>query len=163
MKSAQPSRLGELASEVTRKGYLGRAQQRAARRKSPWNLLDLLFGVACIGAAWWAFLHSVWAVRNLVMPQHAVSFSTVFHSHAAGLAPIIFFVAPLFAAIPVGLFLSNCIVWFIPPYRRASQREAEGVWHASFADAQKDLSLLALCMGLPVLIASFVAALFLHV
>ena len=97
------------------------------------------------------------------MPQHAVSFSTVLHSQGSGIASIIFFVAPLFAAIPVGLFLSNCIVWCIPPYRRASEREAEGVWHASFADAQKDLSLLALCMGLPVLIASFVAALFLHV
>jgi hypothetical protein len=163
MKSAQSSRLGELASEVGRKGYFGRAQQRAARRKSPWNLLDLLFGLPCIGVAWWAFVHGLWAIRNLVVPQHAAAFSTVFHSHLAGLAPIIFFVAPLFAAIPVGLFLSNCIVWCIPPYRRASQREAEDVWHASFADAQKDLSLLALCMGLPVLIASFVATLFLHV
>jgi hypothetical protein len=163
MKSAQSSRLGELASEVTRKGYFGRLQQRAARRKSPWNLLDLLFGLACMGAAWWAFVHSVWAVRNRVIPQHVVSFSTMFHSHSSGIAPIIFFVAPLFAAIPVGLFLFNCIVWCIPPYRRASQREAEGVWHASFVDAQKDLSLLALCMGLPALIASFVAALFLHV
>jgi hypothetical protein len=163
MKSAQSSRLGELVSEVSRKGYFGRAQQRAARRKSPWNLLDLVFGLACMGATWWAFVHGVWAVSNLVLPQHAVPFSTVLHSPATGLARIIFFVAPFFAAIPVGLFLSNCIVWCIPPYRRASQREAEGVWHASFVDAQKDLSLLALCMGLPVLIASFVAALFLHV
>jgi hypothetical protein len=163
MKSAPSSRLGELASEVSGKGYFGRAQQRAARRKSPWNLLDLLFGLPCMGAAWWAFVHGIWAVRNLVMPQHAVSFSTVLHARATGLVPIIFFVAPLFAAIPVGLFLSNCIVWCIPPYRRASQREAEGVWHASFADAQKDLSLLAVCIGLPVLVASFVAAMFLHV
>ena len=163
MKSAPSSRLGELASEVNRKGYIGRAQQRAARRKSPWNLLDLLFGLACMAAAWWAFVHGVWAVRNLVMPQHAVAFSTVLHARTTGLTPIILFVAPFFAAIPVGLFLSNCIVWCIPPYRRASQREAEGVWHASFLDAQKDLSLLALCIGLPALIASFVAALFLHV
>ncbi len=163
MKSAPSSRLGQLASEVSRKGYLGRAQQRAARRKSPWNLLDLLFGIACMGVAWWAFVHGVWAVRNVVLPQHAVSFPTALHSRATGLAPIVFFVAPLVAAIPVGLFLSNCIVWCIPPYRRASQREAQGVWHASFVDAQKDLSLLALCIGLPVLIASFVAALFFHV
>jgi hypothetical protein len=116
-----------------------------------------------MAAAWWAFVHGVWAVRNLVMPQHAVAFSTVLHARTTGLTPIILFVAPFFAAIPVGLFLSNCIVWCIPPYRRASQREAEGVWHASFLDAQKDLSLLALCIGLPALIASFVAALFLHV
>jgi hypothetical protein len=163
MKSAQSSRLGELASEVSRKGYFGRVQQRAARRKSPWNLLDLLFGLPCMGVAWWAFVHGIWAVRNLAMPQHAVSFSTVLDSRATGLEPIVFFVAPLFAAIPIGLLLSNWIVWCIPPYRRASQREAQDVWHASFADAQKDLSLLALCIGCPVLIASFVAAIFLHV
>jgi len=163
MKSEQPSRLGELASEVSRKGYLSRAQQRRTRRKSPWNLLDLLFGLPCIGIAWWTLLHSIWAVHNWFVPQSAVSFPMILHSHATGFASIVFFLAPLFAAIPVGLFLSNSIVWCIPPYRRASQHEAEGVWHASFSDAQKDLLLLGLCIGLPVLIASFIAALFLHV
>jgi hypothetical protein len=75
------------------------------------------------------------------------------------LAPIVFFGAPFFAAIPVGLLLSNCIVWCVPPYRRAIEPEAKGVWHASFSDAQKDLSLLALCIACPVILASFVAAL----
>ena len=86
-------------------------------------------------------------------------FATIFHSQRTGLAPIVFFVAPLFAAIPVGLLLSNFIVWCIPPYRRAIEPEAKGVWHASFSDAQKDLSVLALCIGGPAILASFVAAL----
>jgi len=159
MKSVRRTRLAEIASEVTTKGYFTRAQKRAARRKSPWNLLDLLVGLACMGLVWWAFVHAVWIARNIVIPQHSLPFAAVLYSQRTGLAPIVCFVAPLFAAIPVGLLLSNCIVWRIPPYRRAIEPEAKGVWHASFSDAQKDLSLLALCIGCPAILASFVAAL----
>jgi len=102
-----------------------------------------------------------WAVLAAIVLTDLASAAARFLASEPGFRRAGF--TPLFAAIPVGMFLSNCILWCIPPYRRASQREAEGVWHASFADAQKDLSLLALCMGLPVLIASFVAALFVHV
>jgi len=56
--------------------------------------------------------------------------------------------------------MSNFILRCIPPYRRASDREAKGgVWHASFLDAQKDLSLFALCIGIATILASFAAAL----
>jgi hypothetical protein len=51
MKGTLRSRLVELASETTRKGYVGRARQRASRRKSPWNLLDLL-GLVLIVIVW---------------------------------------------------------------------------------------------------------------
>ena len=163
MKSAKSSRLREIASEVGSKGYLARAQERAARRKSPWNLLDLPVGLASMGLVWWASVHAIWAARNLFIPHHAIPFSFVFHSQHTGLAPIVFFVAPLIAVIPVGLLVSNCIVWCIPSYRRASDREAKGVWHASFSDAQRDLSLMALCISCPALIASFVAALVIRV
>jgi len=159
MKSARPSRLAGIASEVTTKGYFARAQQRATRRKSPWNLLDLLAGLSCMGLVWWAFVHAVWLARNLLIPQHSVPFATVFHSQRTSLALIVFFVAPFFAAISVGFLLSNYIVWCIPAYRRAIEPEAKNVWHASFSDAQKDLSLLALCIGCPSILASFVAAL----
>src|SRR2546428_8303893 len=124
MKGARRSRLGEIASEVTTKGYFGRAQQRAARRKSPWDLLDLPVGLTCMCVVWWASVHAAWLARNIVIPRHSVPFATAFHSQHTGLAPIVFFVAPFFAAIPVGLLLSNCIVWSIPPYRLATEPEA---------------------------------------
>src|SRR4051812_7325609 len=106
MKSARRTRLAGIASEVTTKGYFARAQKRAARRKSPWNLLDLLVGLACMGLVWWAFVHAVWIARNIVIPQHSLPFAAVLHSQRTGLAPIVCFIAPLFAAIPVGLLLS---------------------------------------------------------
>ena len=162
MKSTLRSRFVELASETTRKGYVGRAQQRASRRKSPWNLLDLL-GFAWMGIVWWGLVHGIWALRNLVMPQHAIPFSTVFHSQHTGLSPIVLFISPLFACIPIGMLISNSILWYIPPYRRACTREAQGVWHASFSDAQRDISLAILCISCPTVVASFIAALVIRV
>jgi hypothetical protein len=158
MKNTLRSRLGELVSETTRKGYVARAQQRGSRRKSPWNLLDLL-GFVWAGAVWWLVLRGLWAIRNFLMPQHAVPLSTVFRSQSGGLPAIIVAVAPLIAALPVGMLLSNFVLWYIPPYRRACDREAQGVWHASFRDCQKDLSAFALYVGCPLLLLSFVAAL----
>jgi hypothetical protein len=158
MSNTIRSRLGELLSETTRKGYVARAQQRRSRRQSPWNLLDLL-GFVWAGAVWWLFLRGLWAVRNFVMPQHAVALSTALGSKTGGVAAIIVAVAPFIAAVPVGMLLSNFFLWYIPPYRRACDREAQGVWHASYTDCQKDLSAFALYIGCPLLLLSFVAAL----
>ena len=162
MKSARRSRLGELVSETTRKGYVARAQQRASRRKSLWNLLDFL-GLVLSVIVWWGLLHAVWAARNFVIPQHATSFSTVFRADRSGLAVLVSGLSPFFAAIPIGLLISNYLLWFIPPYRRACTREAKGVWHASFEDSQRDLSLMVLCMSCPALVVSFIAALLIRV
>jgi hypothetical protein len=162
MKITQRSRLADLASEVTTKGYFARAQQRAARRRSPWNLLDLVAFV-WVAVIWWALVHGVWAVRNLIVPQRSIPFLTVLRSQSLGPSSLLVFLLPLFAAIPVGMLLSNFILQRIPPYRRACEREAHGVWHASYGDAQKDLSLLALCLSCPLLLISLITAVLLHV
>jgi hypothetical protein len=159
MKSAQRSRIADIGSEVTTKGYFGRAQQRAVRRKSPWNLLDLPVGFFCMALAGWAIVRGVWALRNLLMPQQARWLSAVFHSQVHQIAHIVFFVASLFACVPIGMLMCNVILWCIPAYRREADREAKSVWHASFLDAQKDLSLLARCIGIPAILVSFAAAL----
>jgi hypothetical protein len=159
MKSAHRSRLADIASEIATKGYFGRAQQRAARRKSPWNLLDLPVGFSCIALVGWGLLHAVWSARNSILPQHAIRLSAMFHSQRDQVAHIVLFTGVLFASIPVGVLISNLIVWSIPPYRRATGTEAKGIWHASFSDAQKDLSLMALVIGSTAIVASFIAAL----
>ena len=159
MKSAQRSRIANIGSEVTTRGYFGRAQQRAARRKSLWNLLDLSVGFFCMALAGWAILRGAWALRNLLMPQHAGWLSAVFHSEVHPIAHIVFFVASLFACVPIGMLMSNFILWCVPGCRRAADREAKSVWHASFLDAQKDLSVFALFIGIPAILASFAAAL----
>jgi hypothetical protein len=162
MKGTLRSRLVELASETTRKGYVGRAQQRASRRKSLWKPAGFIWphldrcrvvGITarCVAA------------RNLVIPQHATPFSTAFRADRTGLAVIVSGLSPFFAAVPIGMVISNFTLWCIPPYRRACAREAKGVWHASFEDAQKDLSLMILCMSCPALVVFFIAALLIRV
>jgi hypothetical protein len=162
MKSVRRSRTREIASEVTTGGYFARAQQRAARRKSPWNLLDIPGGLAGICFFSWALVHLIWALRNLLVPDRAVPFSMFSLFQSTDIAAVVFGLAPFFAAIPLGMLLSNFVLWCIPPYRRACDREAKGVWHASFKDSQKDLSLLALWLAPPALLASFIAAFFVH-
>jgi len=158
MKTERRSRLAEIVSEVVTKGYVARAQRRAARRKSPWNLLDLPVTVSWWVLVGWVLLHVIWAARNAILPQHATPLSAMFHSQRDQVAHIVLFVGILFASIPLGAIISNFIVWSIPQYRRATESEAKGIWHASFSHAQKDLSLFALCVGGPALLAAFVAA-----
>ena len=117
----------------------------------------------CMGVAWWVFVScSVWAVSQ--MPsyrKHAVSFfrglstrrTTGLCSHRLLCRPIV----RRHPRRPIPVELDRLVHPPISPCIAARSRG--GVWHASFADALKDLSLLALRMGLPVLIASFVAAL----
>jgi len=159
MKGAHQHRLRDIFSEVTTKGYFARAQQRGARRKSPWNLLDVPSVLLCVGLVSWALLHVVWAARNTFLPQHAVNLSAMLHSQRGQIAHVVLLIGVFFASLPVGMLISNFIVWSIPPYRRATEPEAKGIWHASFSGAQRDLSLMALVLGVPSLLASFVAAL----
>jgi hypothetical protein len=162
MRNLLRNRLRDVGAEVTREGYGARARQRRARRKSVWNLLDLPGLLAGFGLSVWMLLHLVFALRNLVL-QQTIPVSRFTHSQDLGVAGTILVIGLLIAAVPLGMLISNSILWCVPPYRRACTREAKGVWHASFIDAQKDLSLFALCIGLPSLLASFVAAFFVGV
>jgi hypothetical protein len=42
------------------------------------------------------------------------------------------------------MLAGNGLAWCIPPARRIFEREAAGHWHTSFAEAQRDLGVLAL-------------------
>ena len=88
-------------------------------------------------------LHLVYGVRNLIVPRHATALRELVHANCRGIPVIVFFVAPLFAAIPLGALLCNAVAWLIPPARRAFVAEARGVWHASFREAQRDLLAVA--------------------
>jgi hypothetical protein len=79
------------------------------------------------------------------------------------LLPLLFFIPPLLACIPLGLFITNVVLWCIRPARRALDQEAVGVWHASFIDAQQDMLLAMLCISCPAFLVSVAAALFLRV
>lgn len=133
----------DVLRELDEPGYFTRARERAKRRKSPWNLLLIPLGLGAMGASWYGFLWLLVVALNAAMSRHPTTVGELMRSDCKGIGPVVFFVSPFFAAIPVGLLLGNCIVWCIPPARRVFVNEAKGVWHASFADAQRDLLLVA--------------------
>lgn len=70
----------------------------------------------------------------------------------------IFIVMPLlFASIPVGLLLSNIVIWTIPPLRRFFVGEAADHERGNFAAANRGLLKLA-ALGIPPLFAAALAA-----
>jgi hypothetical protein len=112
------------------KSYLAEAQQRARRRRSPWNLILIPAFVASLGLLWWFFVALLLvAHRNLYSGQDL-------YSKPRGIGPILTAVSPLFAAIPLAMLFGNALVWLIPPARRALEREATLVPRASFQTTQ---------------------------
>jgi hypothetical protein len=143
MPIERPPRRSELLEEITTPGYVDRARGRAQRRKSPWNLLLGLFVLG--GWVGW-FVLLVWilaSVGNRLAPDRALGVAGVFLSERGGLGQVLFFVGTMIGALPLALILANVLIWCIPPARRALDREAAGQWHASFAEAQRDLLLIA--------------------
>jgi hypothetical protein len=128
--------------------YIEEAQIRAARRKSPWNLLLLLHWP--VAAALWIgqlnLLHRFFSAKpcteNILrcVPERGVEVT-------------IFMVAPLIPSIALSMILTNALLWMIKPARRVFESEAQAFPEASYRNAQKKLAVaaliaIALCDGL---------------
>jgi len=66
---------------------------------------------------------------------------------ARGIGPVLMSVAPLFAAIPLGMLLANLAVLYIGPARRALDREARAQPNTDFSAAQRQLLRLSLIVA----------------
>jgi len=130
--------------ELTTKGYFRRAQERAQRRKSPWNLILLplvLFGILIISGGQFSFF---WQVNTWVYPEHAGRLWNIMRGNDHQVSQMLMTLPCLFTGIPLGMLLANCIAWCIPPARRIFDREAKGVTHASFRSSMSDLGKVSL-------------------
>src|ERR1043166_8369997 len=90
------------------------AQQRAQRRKSPWNLILLPLGFVATGATWYGLFRVVWAFHLQFYPQHelrdfwakGISFSSFVPSFL-----MVFALVP--GAVCAGLAITNCLAWLV--------------------------------------------------
>jgi len=146
--------------ELTTKGYLGRAQERAKRRKSPWNLILIplvLFGIVAFSVGQFTLL---WQLNTWVFPEHAGRLREFLGNNEQGaISRLLMTLSSLFSAIPLGLMLANCIAWCIPPARHVFDREAKGIKHASFHEAMLDLGKIALFVVPVCLVLGIIGAL----
>lgn len=157
----RPRTLGEIAKEIRTPGYLGRARQRAQRRKSPWNLILIPLVVLGVGGSGYFLFRAMWGFHTWLYPAHVGRLSEFWGKNisAASFVSSFLLAVPLFfAALPIGMILANLVAWTIPPARSIFVREAEGIVGASFPEAMSDLLKVALIVVPISLVLSTVGA-----
>jgi hypothetical protein len=138
-KDDQLSRFGK---EIRKGTWVANAHQRSRRRKSPWNLLLPLFALPS------------WCAITFLLARLAASLHTLLHPAAVSLfasgplrpSTALVFFPSMFAALCPALLLTNFLVYFIPPARRAMDSEDRGHPGTDYASSQRALSKLAFWM-----------------
>ena len=132
--------------------YIEEARTRARRRKSRWNLL--LIPAVLVPTA------VLWASGMLVAEQvHMRYFPEESLANGEGPWIVIAAIAPLFAAIPVGMLVGNFTVHRIEAARAALDREASSDPTLGYRASRAALVRLALYTSTASLVATTVAAL----
>src|SRR5262249_5313198 len=112
------------------------AQQRALRRRSPWNLLLVPLALAGWLGTWYGLFRLVWAFHVVLYPEHRLH---DFWGNDVSLLSFVPSVLMVFALLPgavcLGLALANCLAWLVGPARRVFETEAIGHPGTSFRTA----------------------------
>jgi len=160
MENGDPD-LRSIADEVYSKEYLARARRRAQRRRSPWSLLLFVLIIGFTGVVWRLLFHGMWGVHTWIYPEHVAGRDQFWRKGIGGRAFVSSFLLLmplLFVSLPIGMMLSNYVVWCIPPARRALDAEAQGVKWASFRESMYGLGRVALILSSLGLFLSFLGA-----
>lgn len=131
-------RVVEGALDAIRPGW----RERRARRKSPWNLVGVIVAAFVMGPAGYGLWLCAWKLHLLFYPAHEGHIREFWQAGISGSAFISSFLLamPLFMpAIVIGLLVSNCLMWLIPPARRAMNAEAAGDEEMTFRGANLGL------------------------
>jgi len=141
----------------------GGAQQRARRRRSPWNLVLLVLGLIVAAGTWYGLFRVTWAFHLLFHPQHELREFWGSGIRFSSFVPnflMVFAIAP--GALCTGLAVANCIAWLVRPARRALDAESAGHVGTGFRESTR---LLLLCAAWAVsagLVVALAAAYFLR-
>ncbi len=153
--------LRDIAKEVSTEGYIGRARQRARRRKSPWNLVLIPLVLGAVVGTTCTLFWIMWEIHTAIYPAHVGRLAEFWGKNISARSFVSSFllVVPLFfASVPIAMILANLIAWLIAPARRSFDREAEGAVGASFAEAISGLWKVALIIVPICLVLSSIGA-----
>ena len=131
-------RIVEGALDAIRPGW----RERRAKRKSPWNLVGVIVAAVIMGPAGYGLWFCAWNLHLLFYPAHGTHIQEFWKAGISGRAFISSFLLamPLFVpTIVIGLLVSNCLMWLIPPARRAMNAEAAGDEEMTFRGANLGL------------------------
>jgi hypothetical protein len=130
--------------------YYAEARHRAGRRKSPWNLLLIVFGFCAWLAVWYGLFKLIWIFHVAIYPEH--QFRDFWQADAGFRSAILSFLmlfSPMPAAIIIGMLFANSVFWLIKPLRRIFETEAQGYEGTSFRRSMRSL-LKACAWALPI-------------
>ncbi len=148
-KDAAPGTLKGTLQEL-RGGTWGKnAQNRAARRKSAWNLLLVLFVVPFWLVLWWAISDLGYLMHFALHHESAPGLSEWMRTTGTRmtLSRALLLFAPALPALSGAMVISNFLIYRIPPARRAMEAEDRGHPGTDYATAQKALGQLTLYAG----------------
>ena len=160
MTTDPDDQIARALSEMKEGTWFANASSRAARRKSPWNLLlpGLFFPL------WLCFLLAAMAAASLLHvvmhPRDAGHMAAFWHGTMD--APRLMILIPLLiATIVPALMLTNFLVYRIPPARRAMEKEDRGHAGVSYNSSQRALfkagMAVALLAAVPVVIGAWLS------
>ena len=113
--------------------YFDEARKRARRRKSPWNFLLIPAGLIPTVLLWSGF---VWIFRAIHIARFPGQDPL---TGSEGFGAVLVTVIPFFAALPIGMWVGNALVWRVPAARAAFDRESELAPGTDYESAQRQL------------------------
>jgi hypothetical protein len=147
-------------------------RERRAKRKSLWNILNMLLACVFTLVVWYVLVQAVWRLHLLFHPEHVATengLHRLFENVGGGERPssnnpdhntsfpgFLLLFAPGVPALIAGGLLSNCAMWCILPARRAFEIEAKGDVEMTFRGAnstliRKSWILAAVCLVLAII------------
>jgi len=151
--SDKPGTVRATLGEMKSGEWLANAQQRASRRKSPWNLL-LVLHLPLWLALWFGGLRLSHMLAVLLMRGHRIPDSLIW---PGAVAPFFAYGPLLVATIPTSMMLINYFIYlFIPPARRAMDAEDKAFPGTEYSTQQPIMVRLTL-IALPIAMVCAVA------
>ena len=136
-------------------GYIDKAQERARRRRSPWNLLLVPAVIAPWSLLWFTSASMIAHVARRLRPE--LNFVLIPDTSGGILIALGLF----FAWLPVAMILANLMIAVVPAAKRTLDDEARGVPGTDFVSANRRL-LKAMAVMTPLgLLVALLGAIFL--
>lgn len=137
-------------------------RKRRVRRRSAWNLLCVGIGFGLLCLYWFGLFRVMWRVHVFFYPEHLDHVRQFWRqniSHKAFASSFLIFMPLMLPSIVFGFLSANCLVWLIPPARRAMQGEAGSRKEMTFAGANAGLIRWGAMPSLICMVLSLVGAL----
>ncbi|MCX5712451.1 MAG: hypothetical protein NTY47_05205 [Candidatus Omnitrophica bacterium] len=120
--------------------YYDEARERTKQRKSPWNWILFPLSIFGIVGTYLLLIAGLSSIQRHLIPTDVIL------SGGTAIGNFLMFVPIVFPSLVLGFMFANSLAWFIPPVRRALDKEAKGIKGASFRDSMKLFAIVSIIL-----------------